>query len=410
MSFRNIALILFGALGACSLFTACTYQLPADSNGVGGNGGGGNGVGGAAGAASTSGSAGAAGMGGNAGAGGMPADWWDSAWAHRVKITFQNANSEALTDFPVMVRLDQNSIAASHTSLDGADLRFVDADGQTILKHEIDSWSPSSNSFVWVRVPTIDASDNDYIWLYYGNPNATDEQKPAEVWNDFIGVYHLSPSFKSSTKFADSTGTIAGAWDNELSPGQIVEGPINQAIDLDGNHFVHIGDNGKVAANPGQARTVEAWAKTSQMLNQAIVYEEGECLGWYLGMNASGDALGSFITDAIDPPCQEGIVERLVTANASAGMWHYLTLVVDRPGLEMRLFVDGIHVGSTDIDNTARADGNGVFRIGSDHDGGMGSFVGTIDEVRVSNNARSAGWIAAQHKSMTDNFLNFTVE
>lgn len=377
MSFHKFLLVLLGACGACTLASACTYQLPTMEQGGAG--------------------------------GGMPVDWWDAAWAHRIRITFQNAGGEALADFPVMVRLDGMRMPNAQASPSGADLRFVDDDGQTILHHEIDRWKPGSESFVWVRVPNIDATNTDHIWLYYGNPEATGVEDAAAVWNGFIGVYHLSPSDGMPTQFPDSAGVKTGGWFNGQA-GAIVAGPINHAIGLDGVRFVHIGTNNNVAANPGQARTVEAWMNASQLQEQAVVYEEGECVGWYLGMNAKGHYLGNFITDPVLPLCGAGTSDYAVTTPASAGTWHYVALVVDRPGLEMRLFVDGIFAKSTPINNMEIADGNGVFRIGSDYDGGAGTFVGSIDEVRVSSSARSAGWIAAQHKSMTDHFLSFEAE
>lgn len=404
MSFRKMSLFLTVIVGAYSLSAACTYQLPTVVTGDGGAG-----MGGDMSPTSASVGAGNTGMGGNAGAGGMPLDWWNPAWKRRVRITLGNSGGEALSGFPVMVRLDKSRIEYADTAPMGADLRFVDDDGQTILAHEMDRWTPSGASFVWVRVPTIDATDTDHIWLYYGNSGVKDEQNATALWEGFLGVYHLSPIAGMSLQVTDSTGTSHGTWDNNQIGG-FGPGKINQAVSLDGVHFIHIGDNGNVAADPGEARTVEAWVKASNVQNQAIVYEEGQCVGWSLGMNASSEYVGTFITDSIDPPCDPGTTEYEVTASAMAGTWHYLTLVVDRPGLEMRLFVDGTLMTVTNIDNTDIADGNGVFRIGSDHNGGEGTFVGAIDEVRVSSSARSAGWIAAQHKSMTDKFLGFTFD
>lgn len=337
----------------------------------------------------------------------MPVDWWDPAWGQRVRITFQNAGGQALTGFPVMVRLDAMRIKDSLASPTGADLRFIDDDGQTILAHEIDRWMPGGDSFVWVRVPTIDATDTDHIWLYYGNPPAMDAQNAAAVWNGFVGVYHLSPS-GAPVQFADSAGTDAGAWANN-DPGMIVAGPINEAVRLDGTRFVHVGLNDNVAADPGEARTAEAWINAAQLQDQAVVYEEGQCVGWQLGINAAGQYRGNFASDPDGNLCNQ-TNHTTVTTAASAGTWHYVALVVDRPGLEMRLFVDGTLTDSTPINNTNIADGNGVFRIGSDYNGGAGTFVGAIDEVRVSSSALSAAWIAAQHKSMTDTFLSFSAQ
>lgn len=404
MSFRSIALVLFGVFGACFLSTACTYDLPQVSDG-------GNGGAGTAGASSTSssvGSAGAAGMGGNAGAGGaMPADWWDNAWSHRVRITFKHSGDKTLTNFPVMVRLDASRVPGLQVSSNGADLRFIDDDGKTILAHETERFQIGGDSIIWVQVPSIEPTESDHIWLYYGNTTAPDAQDAAKVWNDFVGVYHLSPSPIVPVQFANSAGANPGKWHDDI-PGAIVPGKINEAIGLDGMRFIDVGDNGEVAADKDEGRTIEAWVNTGKTQDQEIVYEEGECVGWSLGMTG-GNYRGKFITDFEQPLCN-GVSEYVLSATASLGSWHHLTLVIDRPNSQMRLFFNGTIVSSTVINNTEIADGNGVFRIGSDHDGGNGTFIGAIDEVRVSKNARSDAWIAAQHKSMTDVFLTFKAE
>ena len=407
MPFRAIRMVIMGAVSTCALAVGCK-ELTVQSNGSAGAGGsaGSEAMGGSAGIGS-GGSAGATGSGGSAGAGGgTPGAWWNASWTNRVRISFQNAEGQALNGFPVMVRLDDTRIQSAIASPTGADLRFIDGDGQTVLPHEVDGWTPNGNSFVWVRVPTIDATNTDHIWLYYGNSQAADTQNPTAVWNGFLGVYHLSTSQPSSAQFPDSTGTATGAWGGNKG-GTIAPGVIHDAISINGIEFVDIGDNNGVAADPGEARTVEAWVNPKALVQQAIVYEEGQCVGWHLSIDDKAEYLGYMSTEPALPLC-DVFNETIVKATAAIGKWQYVTLVIDRPGLQMRLFVNGTLASSTALNNTELADGNGIFRIGSDHDGSAGSFIGMIDEVRVSNGARSDAWIAAQHRSMTDTFLTFT--
>lgn len=348
------------------------------------------------------------------GSGGNGAPWWDDAWTNRVRITFQNDGGEVLKGFPVMVRLDDQRLENLTTSATGADLRFIDSDGKTILAHEIEQWMPDGDSFVWVRVPEIDATNADHIWLYYGNQGASNETKPTEVWKGFLGVYHLSPTMFAPSEFPDSTATLNGSWvdydTSDMTKPPIIPGVIGRAINLDGKRHVHLGDNNNVSAEQNEARTVEAWVRTSVVQEQFIVYEEGGCLGWYLGMAANGGFTGSFITDEAGDTCA-GKVEYSVQNLAKQSLqWRYLALVVDRPNEQMSLYVDGVRSTFAMIDNTYRGDGNGLFRIGGDYDGGQATFQGAIDEVRISDGARSAGWIAAQHKSMKDTLLVFSTE
>ncbi|MFH2202161.1 MAG: DUF2341 domain-containing protein, partial [Elusimicrobiota bacterium] len=108
--------------------------------------------------------------------------WWDTDWKQRVKIHFNNAAiAETLNDFPVLIRLTTGQIDYSLTEANGEDLRFVDADQSNVLAYEIEKWDLAGNStsYIWVRVPAIDASSNlDHIWLYYDKDGAAAGGEP----------------------------------------------------------------------------------------------------------------------------------------------------------------------------------------------------------------------------------------
>ena len=67
--------------------------------------------------------------------------------------------SSPLSGFPVLVRIAANSpsgfsYADLHSQTDGADIAFVDMDGNG-LPFEIDTWDTSGTSLIWVRLPTM---------------------------------------------------------------------------------------------------------------------------------------------------------------------------------------------------------------------------------------------------------------
>lgn len=65
--------------------------------------------------------------------------WWNTSWRAKRKITFNNsAQSQNLTSFPVLVKLDASRIDHARTQNAGEDLRFVDADDATVLDREIE--------------------------------------------------------------------------------------------------------------------------------------------------------------------------------------------------------------------------------------------------------------------------------
>ena len=103
----------------------------------------------------------------------LTVDWWDTDWTHRQKLSFDNlAQTETLTDFPVLIVLNSSNIDYTQTKDDGSDLRFFAADG-TPLAYEIEQWNEGGDSSVWVRVPQITGNSNsDSILMYYGNDAA----------------------------------------------------------------------------------------------------------------------------------------------------------------------------------------------------------------------------------------------
>ncbi|MCD6414368.1 MAG: DUF2341 domain-containing protein [Candidatus Diapherotrites archaeon] len=128
--------------------------------------------------------------------------WADSSCNYRMKITMNNSEStENLVDFPLLVKLTSSRIDYSRTS--ATDIRFYDADGSTLLPKETEEWNASGDSFIWVKVPQIDAgSTSDYIWAYYNCSN-TNSDNPASVWDSsFITVFHLN---EDSGGVVDST-------------------------------------------------------------------------------------------------------------------------------------------------------------------------------------------------------------
>jgi len=107
----------------------------------------------------------------------------------RRRIRFDNSTQLTnLVGFPVLVALNAGNVDYAKTQNAGQDLRFTDADG-TLLPHQIEIWDEAGTSYVWVRVPQIDAGSTvDSIFMYYGNPGAPDGQSPAAVWDSTYGA------------------------------------------------------------------------------------------------------------------------------------------------------------------------------------------------------------------------------
>lgn len=90
----------------------------------------------------------------------------------------------------------------------GYDIIFAsDAEGTTILDHEIESYSPTTGAFTaWVRIPTLSASTDTTIYMFYGNSNiSASQERASSVWDsNFKFVAHLNSPGTDAERY-DST-------------------------------------------------------------------------------------------------------------------------------------------------------------------------------------------------------------
>ncbi|RLI17147.1 hypothetical protein DRO49_04045, partial [Candidatus Bathyarchaeota archaeon] len=119
--------------------------------------------------------------------------WWNESWQYRREITITNTIDEVLTDYQVLVILNETNFNFSHASLDGSDIRFVGGDDSTELSYWIEEWNTSSQTAkIWVKVPCVPANDTAEIFMYYGNSEIASASNPDETflfYDDFEGRY-----------------------------------------------------------------------------------------------------------------------------------------------------------------------------------------------------------------------------
>jgi hypothetical protein len=342
-------------------------------------------------------------------------NWWNASWTARRKLTFNNAaQGTDLVAFPVLVRLDATRVDYAKTQNAGQDLRFVDADNATVLPHEIESWNEAGSSYVWVRVPRIDAgSTTDFVYMYYGNPAAADGQNVAAVWDtEFKMVHHLK---ETSGQHQDSTTSNNDSVVVNVTAQGTATGRVNGADTFvaASAHNVDVADAATLDAAAGESLTVEAWVRSSSASNFMVaVSKEEDGVAEYQLWVQNGNA--SFWTN-YDPDGIGGLEHsaRVNSAvNVRNGGWHYLVGRWNGATLTADLYVDGAAAG-TPATNALMVDlaSANPLVIGEEGDANRGgNFDGDLDEVRVSKVLRSPDWIRAQHLSMTDAFITFGSE
>lgn len=140
------------------------------------------------------------------GVGAPDSTWYDQSFAKRKSVHIGNPNSTAYTDVPVKLVVDYDSDMRS----DFADLRFTDSSGTSLIPYWSESAISSASTTVWVNVPSLPASGQTTIYMYYGSSTATsvsDGSSTFDFFEDFesgsLSGYSGNTSlFTVSTSFA----------------------------------------------------------------------------------------------------------------------------------------------------------------------------------------------------------------
>jgi hypothetical protein len=327
-----------------------------------------------------------------------------SDWAHVMRIGIDTGVidiEEAVTNFPLLVRLGAENFTFSDVNPDGSDIRFLDSSGVD-LNYEIERWSPNlAKAEIWVQVPLVAAgSPDNFILMYWGNPLAIPTSSGPSVFADQTCVLHLAQDPNSGDRqIADASGKgnngLVQAKSGDAFRGDGVAG---FGLVLDGG--------GAFLATSSQLSSpstfsISLWLKTSSATGGGIAVFNGS--QWtdspthdrMLWMDASGRLSFSVM--------RGGKLAVITTPTGyNDDTWHFLAARLSRSG--QFLFVDGEPVaGDT---TTISADSYlGYWRFGeapvttspsstpTAPEADSNFFSGAIDEVRVATNTPSDDWI-----------------
>jgi hypothetical protein len=111
-------------------------------------------------------------------------------WSSYDIIAITENSGETLTDYQVLVELSGDDFP-TEAQTDGDDIRFIDA-SDTELSYWIEEFDyPGNHAKIWVNVPSILASGETKLKMYYGNPSASavsDGDATFLFFDDFEGT------------------------------------------------------------------------------------------------------------------------------------------------------------------------------------------------------------------------------
>jgi len=328
-----------------------------------------------------------------------------NGWTYRKRLTIDASRVAGdLTNFPVLINtidadwMEDDSYGGHVAQTDGGDIMFTAGDGITKLDHEIEKYEPSTGELVaWVEVRSLSSSTNTNIYIYYGNTSlGVDENQwnSVGVWDSsFREVFHLHEA--SGTLYDSTASGYTGAAAGNATQG--VVGKISTAVEFDGSAGSHVTLSDGIMASD-QTFTFSAWVKADTLNNEweGIVTKGRESSVDWQGLWINGSNLLTFGWELPD-----GNVDG---STLSTGQWYYVAGTYD--GTDRRLYLNGALDGGPDPGSHGTDIGESTL-IGEDL---MGSVLdGVIDEVRISNVARSADWIQTEYNNQKAPAAFYTV-
>ena len=308
-----------------------------------------------------------------------------SAWAYTgslfIDTTPAGANvTGSVNDFPLLVRLNSNNFIFSQVQSDGSDIRFTTADGAA-LSYQVEHWDAAgSTAAVWVKIPTITGNSTQEIKMHWGKKGASSESNGSGVFsaaNGYTSVHHMD----------DTLSDVIGTTTPTNSGTTATNGLIGRARNFTEGQGIQCGT--AIAGLPTGLGpfTTGVWirSKTTGI----------DIFGW--GLQQPGQK--KVVMQLVSPPrinmdCWFGGANVSGSASIPLSEWTYVVHTFEATGT--RLYVNGVldasnNGGIMQLQSPSRFDIGGWT--------GAYSYVGDIDEIRISNVVRSADWVKLEYEN-----------
>jgi len=334
--------------------------------------------------------------------------WYNTAWSYRKPITLDrtdvphtdtNNTNNYLTDFPVLISTIDNDLIFTLDGKvkkeDGSDIIFTLPD-KTPLNYEIESYDKTTGKLTaWVKIPQLNDANNTQdtvIYMYYGNASASANTTAniQGVWDtSFKMVQHMeesgtNPAISDST--SNASNSVSATWTPSI-------GQIGGGGSFNGSQYIDIGS--KTNLQSTTQKTMEFW-----MLNPNAESTTGAFLG-YLNVFEVTPWLSTNMRTILNTSVA-GLRAIYPAVSTTQNVWQHIAVSYDSSVNTLKIYKNGILViTDTTTFNGTIALNNTSFWIARSGNG-LTYFTGSLDEVRISNTARSADWIKTEYNNQSD--------
>jgi len=337
-------------------------------------------------------------------------NWWNDNFPYRKLITIDHNQIEAdQSSFPFLIHISSDSDLSNYAQDDGDDIAFVlYSDNSTKLNHEIEYFNGNNGElFVWINIPSLSSLIDTKFWMYYGDSNSENQENIENTWDsNYVMVQHLNE--QSGTLYDSTSNNNDGINDNAT---------FNESAKIDGAYdFDGISNNIDIGTFDiiGSGLTLSIWFNADSFSENTICTS-----GLRLISKATGPESSNHFW--MIAPADNGDMYRyrlrtettgvsnlvVLTGGLSIGTWYNVIATYD--GSYMRVYQNGIELGSKTQSGEVSIDSNVSVWIGSNPPNDHRAFDGVIDEVQISNIARDEDWIKLSYENQNNPETFYTI-
>lgn len=309
-------------------------------------------------------------------------------WGAQLTVAGYDANKEALSGFPVLVRISPETIdgfqySQMMSSSTGADLCFIDMSGNG-LPFEIDTWDTTGTSLVWVKLPTMEQGTQFVMCWGGATPGKT--VCPDNPFAGYKGVWHMNSTSPTDASGSGNNGTGAGSV-------ALASGVVGSGLSYPNNSsYVSCGSSQAEAELTANGYTIEGWVNLANTSGKKALFGKSG----FISYRTDGTAVQITTPGVSD----YGNVGNFIT---TANEWHHFALsFIPNTTSGAKHYIDGALKTSQNTGAINNKTGSIEMWLARNQWGNDQGFVGLIDEYRLSPTIRSADWIYASRASQLD--------
>ena len=327
-------------------------------------------------------------------------------YSYGKKITIDNtkvSGSSSLTDFPVLISFTDNNLRSTSNSgnvhsSNGYDITFKNNSGTTVLSHEIEKYDPTTGELIaWVKVPSLSATTDTEINMYYGNPCISSDPSSSSTWNsDYIVDMHMDDNPTGTISNSSQQNFNASSF-GSMTSTDILTGKIGNGTDFDGsNDGFTMSDNNSLDLNTNDF-TFSCWFKTDAVSNYQTLFNK----------KLSGGGVAGFGAVYVNPNSQLTFYFKgttgvqgggTTTATVNANSWYSFHLTCDVANDEVKIYLNGSLVSTISVDAGSTL-ANGHHQYFGSFNTSSHPFNGVLDEMRIALTDFSSDWIATEYNN-----------